>query len=104
MLNGHGRKTGASEASGVLRGTRKTPGKQERESLNFYRAHNHCGVFPQLWYEEWSIRQGYFQNFITRIVGKLGVTFPIAGIRPLKAVHLAQNAVRGNRLPTAGRL
>ena len=61
-------------------------------------------VSPQLWYEEWSIRQGYFQNFITRIVGKLGVTFPIVGIRPLKAVHLAQNAVRGNRLPTAGRL
>ena len=50
-------------------------------------------VSPQLWYEEWSIWQVYFQNFITRIVGKLGVTFPIAGIRPLKAVHLTQNAL-----------
>jgi len=54
-------------------------------------------VSPQLWYEKWSIRQGYFHNFITRTVGKLGVTFPIVGIRPLKAFHLAQNAVRGNR-------
>ena len=50
-------------------------------------------VSPQLWYEEWSIQQGYFQNFITRIVGKLGVTSPLVGIRPLKAVHLAQHAV-----------
>ena len=50
-----------------------------------------------LWYKEWSIQQGYFQNFITRIVRKLGVTFPIVGIRHLKAGHLAQNAVRGNR-------
>ena len=48
-------------------------------------------VSPQLWYEKWSIRQGYFHNFITRTVGKLGVTFPIIGIRPLKAVHLTQN-------------
>ena len=75
------------------------------------RRKNEMPVSPQLWYEEWSTRQGYFQNFIMRIVGKWGVTFPIVGIRPLKAVHLKQNAVsgrldstRGNRLPTAGRL
>jgi len=37
--------------------------------------------------------RNYFKNFITRIVGKLGVTFPIFRIRPLKAIHLAQNAV-----------
>ena len=65
--------------------------------LSIFKKNSPWEVSPQLWYEEWSIRQGYFQNFITRIVGKLGVTFPIVGIRHLKAVHLAQHAVRGNR-------